>query len=103
MPNHVQSPRAVPFLVGEYKLLTEKLEKLTGKTITDDDMRRGIGIMNKVRKAMKDIYEFRKQDNPPFPGVESMYMAASQFFTDAREWLPVAEDAIKELKTRKLD
>ena len=27
MPNHVQSPRAVPFLVAEYELLIKKLER----------------------------------------------------------------------------
>ncbi len=103
MPNHVQSPRAVPFLRGEYELLIKKLETLTGKKITDSDLNRGIDIMNKTRRAMKDIYEFRKQDNPPITGLECMYMTCSQFFTDAREWLPVAEEVKEELKTRKLD
>jgi benzoyl-CoA reductase subunit C len=103
MPSHVQSPRAVPFLVGEYEILIKKLEKLTGKTITDSDLNRGIDIMNKTRRAMKDIYEFRKQENPPITGLEAMYMTCSQFFTDAREWLPVAEEVKKELQTRKLD
>jgi len=103
MPNHVQSPRAVPFLVAEYGLLIKKLEELTGKKITDKDLRRGIGVMNEMRRVMKAIFEFRKQDNPPITGLESMYMVCSQFFTDAREWLPVAEETKKELETRKLD
>jgi benzoyl-CoA reductase subunit C len=103
MPNHVQSKRAIPFLKEEYKLLIEKLEELTGKKITDNDLRRGIEIMNKVRRVMKDIYEFRKQDNPPITGTEAMYMTCAQFFTDAREFLEVAEEVKKELETRKLD
>jgi len=103
MPNHVQSPRAVPFLLGEYEILIKKLEDLTGKKITDSDLQRGIEIMNNARRVMKEIYEFRKQESPPITGVESMYMACSQFFTDAREWLPVAEEVKKELQTRKLD
>lgn len=103
MPNHVQSPRAVPFLVGEYEILIKKLEDLAGKTITDSDLKRGIEIMNKVRRTMKEIFEFRKQENPPITGLESMYLVCSQFFTDAREWLPVAEEAKKELETRKLN
>lgn len=103
MPNHVQSPRALPFLLGEYEILIKKLEDLTGKKITDSDLQRGIEIMNNARRVMKDIYEFRKQDSPPITGVECMYMACAQFFTDAREWLPVAEEVKKELQTRKLD
>ena len=103
MPNHVQSKRSIPFLMEEYKLLIEHLEELTGKTITDDDLRRGIRIMNDVRQVMRDIYEFRKQDNPPITGTEAMYMTCAQFFTDAREFLKVAEQVKEELKTRKLD
>jgi benzoyl-CoA reductase subunit C len=103
MPNHVQSERAVPFLVEEYKLLIEKLEELTGKKITDEDLKRGIQVMNKARRAMKDIYEFRKQDNPPITGTEAMYMSCAAFFTDAHEFTEVAEEVKKELESRKLD
>lgn len=102
MPNNLQSPRALPFLIEEYKILIQKLEKLTGKTITDNDLRKSIKMMNKVRRVMKEIYEFRKQANPPITGLESMYMTCSQFFTDAREWLPVAEKVKTELKSRVL-
>lgn len=103
MPNHVQSKRAVPFLKEEYKLLIESLEQLTGKKITDDDLRRGIKIMNEARQVMKDIYEFRKMDKPPITGTEAMYMTCAQFFTDAREFTEVAKKVKEELKTRKLD
>jgi benzoyl-CoA reductase subunit C len=103
MPNHVQSKRAVPFLKEEFKLLIEKLEELTGKKITDDDLKRGIQMVNKARRAMKDIYEFRKQDNPPLTGAEAMYMSCANFFTDATEFTEVAEEVKKELVDRKLD
>ncbi|MCK4614616.1 MAG: 2-hydroxyacyl-CoA dehydratase, partial [Thermoplasmata archaeon] len=103
MPSHVQSKRSIPFLMEEYKLLIEKLEELTGKKITNDDLRRGIEIMNDVRRVMKDIYEFRKLNDPPITGTEAMYMTCAQFFTDAREFIEVAEEVKKELETRKLD
>ncbi|MBT8341758.1 MAG: benzoyl-CoA reductase, partial [Desulfatitalea sp.] len=103
MPNHVQSLRAIPFLKAEYEILIKKLEKLTGKTITDNDLKRGIEIMNSVRRVMKEIYEFRKQDHPPITGLESMYMTCAQFFVDARDFLPVAKQVVQELKTRTLD
>jgi benzoyl-CoA reductase subunit C len=103
MPNHVQSERSIPFLVEEYKLLIQKLEELTGKKITDDDLRRGIEIMNKSRRVMKEIYEFRKQENPPITGAEAMYMSCAQFFTDAKEFTEVAEKVVEELKTRQMD
>ncbi|MCP4720618.1 MAG: benzoyl-CoA reductase, partial [Desulfobacteraceae bacterium] len=77
------------------------LEILTNRTITKADLERGISIMNDVRQTMKQIYEFRKQDNPPITGAQSMYMACSAFFTDAREWLPAAKKVVKELENKK--
>lgn len=103
MPNHVQSKRSIPFLKEEYRLLIAKLEELTGRKITDEDLGRGIDIMNGARQVMKDIYEFRKQPNPPITGTEAMYMTCAQFFTDAREFVEVAEKVKEELRTRKLD
>ncbi|MBU0973268.1 MAG: 2-hydroxyacyl-CoA dehydratase [Proteobacteria bacterium] len=100
MPNHVQSPRAIPFLKQEYGLLIRKLELLTGRTITDADLERGICIMNEVRQTMKQIYALRKHKNPPITGAQSMVMICSAFFTDAREWLPAAKKAIAELEER---
>ncbi|MDY7035974.1 MAG: 2-hydroxyacyl-CoA dehydratase [Thermodesulfobacteriota bacterium] len=103
MPHHVQSKRALPFLIEEYKMLKKNLEEWIGREITDDDLRRGIEIVNNSRQAMKKIYEFRKMDNPPITGAESMYMAMSSVFTDKEEFTKVAEEVLKELPNRKLD
>jgi benzoyl-CoA reductase subunit C len=48
MPNNVQSKRALSYLTGELRALKEALEKWTGKTISDEDLNRGIEIMNKL-------------------------------------------------------
>ena len=103
MPHHVQSKRALPVLVEEYMTLKKNLEEWIGREITDDDLRRGIEIVNNSRQAMKKIYEFRKMDNPPITGAESMYMAMSSVFTDKEEFTRVAEEVLKELPDRKLD
>ena len=79
------------------------MEEWTGKNITDSDLRRGIDIMNNARQVMRQIYELRKQDTPPITGVECMHMTCAQFFTDAREFTPVAEHVLAELPDRKLD
>jgi benzoyl-CoA reductase subunit C len=77
-------------LKEKYEILIEKLEDLTGKKIMDGDLKSGIEIMNDVRRVMKDIYEFRNQQNPPITGIEAMCMVCFQFFTEPREWLPVS-------------
>lgn len=100
MPSHVQSERAVPFLKEEFKLLIKNLEEWTGKNVTDDDLKRGIDMMNRARKVMKKIYEFRKKETPPITGTEAMYMTCAQFFTHSDDFVPYAEEVLKGLETR---
>ncbi|MBI5248126.1 MAG: 2-hydroxyacyl-CoA dehydratase [Desulfomonile tiedjei] len=66
-------------------------------------MRRGIEIINRVRRVVKQIGELRRQDDSPITGVEAMYMTCAQFFADAIELAPVAEQVLAELPNRKLD
>jgi len=57
MPHHVQNPkRAIPFLYEELKLLKENLEEWTGRDISKDDLKRGIAILNRDRRAMKKAF-----------------------------------------------
>jgi len=102
MPNHVQSPRAVPYMVGELKAFKEAIEKWTGKEITDDDLMRGIDIMNRNRQLMKQVYELRKREEPPLNGLESMYMVVSSQMIDKEEHSRVVEGTLKELDNRTL-
>jgi benzoyl-CoA reductase subunit C len=75
MPHHVQSPRALPYLRGELENFKKAVEEWTGKTITNEDLDRGIEIMNRHRKLMREAYDTRKQADPPMSGLEAMYMA----------------------------
>jgi len=43
-PMHVQSPHAIPYLREELVQFKASIEKWIGRTITDDDLRRGIAI-----------------------------------------------------------
>jgi len=103
MPHHVQSKRSYPFLREELVLFKEAVEKWIGKKITDTDLDRGIEIMNRYRKLMRQAYELRKSDNPPFTGLESMLMAASSQMVDKREFSDYLEGLLKNLPARKLN
>ncbi len=65
MPNMVQSPRAKPFLKGQLSLFMDSLQRWTGDTISEEDLDRGIEILNTNRRLLRKIYELRKGENPP--------------------------------------
>ena len=102
-PMHVQSSHAVPYLTEELKEFKKAIEKWTGKEITNDDLKRGIEIMNKNRRLLQKVYELRKQPNPPLTGLEAMLMVVSSQMTDKREHNKALEELLEKLPSRSLD
>lgn len=104
MPNNIQNPkRAIPFLYEELKLLKKALEEWTGREITNDDLQRGIAILNRDRRAMKKAFEYSKPDVPKITGVERMYISTSSFFVDKEEHAKAVEETLAELEEREID
>jgi benzoyl-CoA reductase subunit C len=64
VPHGVQTPRATPYLTKELAKFKESLEKWTGRSITKEDLDRGIQTLNRNRELMKKVSEFRRMDPP---------------------------------------
>lgn len=104
MPHNVQNPkRAIPFFYEELKALKKSLEEWTGKEITSDDLKRGIAILNRDRRAMKKAFQYSQPDIPKITGVERMYMSTSSFFVDKEEHARAVEEALPEIENRQMD
>jgi benzoyl-CoA reductase subunit C len=101
-PMNVQSPHAVPYLTEELKAFKKAIEEWTGKKITEEDIKRGIEIMNKNRQLMQQVYELRKNSNPPLTGLEAMYMVVSSQMVDKREHNKALEELLQKLPSRTL-
>lgn len=102
MPNNVQSRRAIPYLTGELKAFKDALEKWTGKAITDQDLKRGIEIMNESRKLTRKLYELRKQANPILTGLEAMYAVVSSQMVDKRDYNEAMQEILEKLPQRQV-
>lgn len=100
MPNNIQSKRALPYLTEEYKMFKNSIEKLIGRKITADDLKRGIQIMNENRRLMRQIYEMRKEKEPKISGLEAMYMVVSSQFVDKREHSLLLKEVLNDLPKR---
>ncbi|MFX1458047.1 MAG: benzoyl-CoA reductase, bzd-type, subunit N [Promethearchaeota archaeon] len=102
-PMHIQSPHAIPYLTEELKSFRKAVEEWTGKQITDDDIKRGIEIMNKNRQLLQQVYELRKNSNPPLTGLEAMLMVVSSQMADKREHNKALEELLQNLPSRTLN
>jgi benzoyl-CoA reductase subunit C len=97
MPNNVQSKRALPYLTGELKAFKEALEKWTGKAISDEDLNKGIEIMNQSRKLTRELYELRKQPNPPLTGLDAMYTVVASQMVDKKDYNETVQGILDKL------
>ncbi|MFQ6083712.1 MAG: benzoyl-CoA reductase, bzd-type, subunit N [Candidatus Aminicenantia bacterium] len=103
VPNNVQSKRAYPYLTGELDTFKKSIEHWTGKSITDEDLNRGIEIMNTNRTLLKQLYELRKSNSPLITGLEAMYIVVSGQMVDKREHSQALKEILERTSQRKLN
>jgi benzoyl-CoA reductase subunit C len=99
MPNNVQSPHAVTYLTGELKAFKAAIEKWIGKEISNEDIHAGIKLMNESRSFMHQLYEYKKKENPPISGEETMEVAISQQLVDKKEHIQALTQLLEKLQT----
>jgi benzoyl-CoA reductase subunit C len=102
MPHGVQTPRAYPYLRGELADFKKSLEEWTGKTITNEDLDRAIEVYNTNRRLVKQVYEYRKKNEPPLTGLEAMEMVVSSQMSDKEEHNHELKGLLEALPERKL-
>lgn len=103
MPHGIQTTGRYKYMGAELAAFKESIEKWIGKTITNEDLDRGIEIMNANRRLMRDVYEFRKMDDPPLTGLEAMEVSVSDQMVDKQEHSQALRELLKELPNRKFN
>ncbi|WP_066507496.1 double-cubane-cluster-containing anaerobic reductase [Abyssisolibacter fermentans] len=84
----------------EVELFKEKMEQVTGNTITEDVLYERIKIHNKKRKVLKRLYDFRKLDNSPISGKDTLLITQIAFYDDPERFIEMTEKLCDELDER---
>ncbi len=61
LPQNAASPHAAAYLTGEYQRLRRLIEEVAGRSVTDDDLRRAIGVFNENRRLLGRLYAIRRE------------------------------------------
>jgi len=85
MPNEVQSKFAKSLHYSEVKKYRTFMEGVTGKPITDADLRAATELVNENRRLLHELYEYRKEVNPRVTGVDALYASLTAQFVDKEE------------------
>jgi benzoyl-CoA reductase subunit C len=61
LPQAANSEHAITYLRHEYARLAGDIEAVTGRTITDDDLRASIALYNRTRALFAELYRIRRE------------------------------------------
>ncbi|EHL15877.1 hypothetical protein HMPREF9630_02008 [Peptoanaerobacter stomatis] len=87
----------------EIKNYIEKLEELTGNTVTQDSLYDAILTVNAKRKALQRLNEFRKMENIPISGRDVLLITQIAFYDDPKRFAQMVNILCDELEQRKKD
>ena len=76
----------------------EALEKHLGITITDDKLREAIKTHNETRRLLRQLYEFRKKDNPPITGAEALAVVVASTAMPRERFNEMLKELLEDLK-----
>jgi len=103
-PANLDGTFARTYLAKQQLEFKKDMEGWIGRIITDEDLDRGIEIVNRNRRLMKQVYEMRKMEKPPITGDEAMLMVLSSQVSDKEEHSRIVEQVLKkELPGRNSD
>jgi benzoyl-CoA reductase subunit C len=77
------------------------MEAWLGRTISEDDLDRGIDIVNTNRRLLRGLYELRKADPPLISGAEAATLVVASQITDKREINPMLAQILQSLPERR--
>lgn len=87
-------------LKEEYRKFAEKLEKVSGKKITPESLKKGIETVNAKRKAVKRLAELRVADPAPISGLDALLVSQVFFYDDPIRFTDSVNKLCDELEER---
>ena len=102
MPNDVQSPHSRKAHYAEIQQFRVFLQTLTGKTLTDDMLRDALAVMDENRRLLRELFDYRKADEPKVTGVEALYASITAQFIDKREHNEMLKKVLAALPAREV-
>ena len=73
LPQNANSAHSADYLRGEYARLVRGVSAVAEHPVTDDDLRRSLGVFNENRRLMRELYEI-KRSTPWLVAVDEAYV-----------------------------
>ena len=86
--------------VDELQIFQKKVEELTGVEVTKEKLNESIKIVNNKRRALKRLYNIRKQKNLPISGKDALLVSQIAFYDDPTRFAEKTNELCDELEKR---
>jgi len=86
--------------LGQVRDFKGRMETLAGRTITEDDIARGIRLVNAKRRALARLYALRQNANVPISGKDALLISQIAFYDDIERYTAKVNELCDELVAR---
>lgn len=100
MPAVPQRAGARDFLLGELEAFKGALERWTGQPLSDEALWHAVEVYNLNRRLLRQLYELRRQEQPPLSGAETMAIVLASQVMDKAEHSQLLSRLLSELTRR---
>jgi benzoyl-CoA reductase/2-hydroxyglutaryl-CoA dehydratase subunit BcrC/BadD/HgdB len=97
---HCKTEYALNYYLDGINLVKQKLEKLTGTEISEQNLREAIVLCNKERELLRELSLMRKGQQVPISAKDFAVLNHASFFIDKKEMIEILETLLPELKKR---
>ena len=97
---HVTDDPSIEFTNEILRIFIRTLEKLTGRSISNQALAEAVRAHNENRKVMRELYSLRKEDVPRISGAEMMKVLIAATSLPVDESTALIQNVIKEVEKR---
>lgn len=84
----------------EIKLFIERIEELTGNKVTVEGLQKAIKLNNRKRRALKRLYDLRKNTPTPISGLDVLLISQIAFYDEPERFIEKVNELCDELEER---
>ncbi|NLW17465.1 MAG: 2-hydroxyacyl-CoA dehydratase [Firmicutes bacterium] len=104
LPPTQEGKETLELWAAEIRRLKERIEEEFQVTISNDDIREAIRLVNDERQAIKDLLDTNKENPPLIPNVELIKASwSSMFAVDKQDGIKAAQELIAQMRQEKAD
>lgn len=101
LPQNQDEDKVMPMWTEEVNRFREILREKTGNSISDDDLKSAISLLNRERQTFKALMDLARTKPSPISGMELLeIMFKTGFFADKEQGIGIMEEIIADIQAR---